>query len=84
MKYRLLKPIIFLLIVFLANTAFVNGVSSFAGNWSNNDAPISDLKITTQGDEVFVQVWENTEDGKQDWGSVRAERYDRVGQDNQL
>ncbi|MEM6343558.1 MAG: hypothetical protein AAF927_06740 [Bacteroidota bacterium] len=84
MKYRLLKPICFLLIVFFANTAFVAGVSSFTGNWSNEEAPISDLQITMQGDEVFVQVWENTEEGKQDWGRVRAERYDRVGQDNQL
>ncbi len=84
MKYRLLKLICFLLIIFMANTAFVNGVASFAGNWTNNDAPISDLKITTQGDEVFVQVWENTKEGKQDWGRVRAERYDRVGQTNQL
>ncbi|MFK7926407.1 MAG: hypothetical protein AB8H47_30950 [Bacteroidia bacterium] len=84
MTFRLLKPFFFLLIIFLANTAFVNGVTSYTGSWSNEAAPISDLKITTQGEEIFIQVWENTQTGKNDWGRVQVDSYARVGQDNDL
>ncbi|MEL7340308.1 MAG: hypothetical protein AAGM67_07470 [Bacteroidota bacterium] len=84
MYYRHHNLIIFLLIVFIANSAFVSGIATYKGRWTNENAPISELKITEEGGEMYIQVWETTAEGKQDWGKIKAERYDRVSQREML
>ncbi|MEL6845241.1 MAG: hypothetical protein AAFP02_18705, partial [Bacteroidota bacterium] len=56
----------------------------YKGSWTNENAPISELNITEEGGEIYVQVWEKTTDGKVDWGKIKAERYDRASQREQL
>ncbi|MEL6651910.1 MAG: hypothetical protein AAFQ87_14000, partial [Bacteroidota bacterium] len=84
MNYRHHNLFLFLLIIFLVNSAFTPGFATYKGSWTNENAPISELNITEEGGEIYVQVWEKTTDGKVDWGKIKAERYDRASQREQL